>query len=82
MAPRPKVSNGMISLGRLKNSLIYYRSIRENVSEMEKLKTIESIGSCIRREQPVSQETLAALAGTGARYISELERGKETIDGS
>ena len=33
----------------------------------------------IRKSQHVSQETLAGLAGTGARYISELERGKETV---
>ena len=33
----------------------------------------------IRKSQHVSQETLAGLAGTGARYVSELERGKETI---
>ena len=32
----------------------------------------------IRKNQGVSQDTLAGLAGTGARYISELERGKET----
>ena len=32
----------------------------------------------IRRAQGVSQETLAGLAGTGQRYISELERGKST----
>ena len=49
---------------------------------MEKLKTISDIGvkmRSIRKDQHVSQETLAGLAGTGARYISELERGKETI---
>jgi len=49
---------------------------------MEKLKTISDIGvkmRSIRKSQQVSQETLAGLAGTGARYISELERGKETI---
>lgn len=49
---------------------------------MEKLKTISDIGvkmRSIRKNQHVSQETLAGLAGTGARYISELERGKETI---
>lgn len=48
---------------------------------MENLKTIASIGvriKEIRKNQHVSQETLAGLAGTGARYISELERGKET----
>ena len=32
----------------------------------------------IRKAQGVSQESLAGLAGTGQRYISELERGKTT----
>ena len=48
---------------------------------MEKLKDISAIGAkirSIRKAQGVSQETLAGLAGTGQRYISELERGKET----
>ena len=48
---------------------------------MKKLRDISSIGAkirSIRRAQGVSQETLAGLAGTGQRYISELERGKET----
>ena len=49
---------------------------------MEKLRTIADVGvkmRTIRKGQRVSQETLAGLAGTGARYISELERGKATI---
>lgn len=49
---------------------------------MKSLKTISEIGikmRTIRKDQKVSQETLAGLAGTGARYISELERGKETV---
>lgn len=48
---------------------------------MDKLKDISAIGAkirSIRKAQGVSQETLARLAGTGQRYISELERGKET----
>ena len=48
---------------------------------MNKLNDISAIGAkirSIRRAQGVSQETLAGLAGTGQRYISELERGKET----
>ena len=48
---------------------------------MEKLKSVAAIGAkvrSVRKSQRVSQETLAGLAGTGARYISELERGKET----
>ena len=48
---------------------------------MKNLKTIANIGvrvKEIRKNQHVSQGTLAGLAGTGARYISELERGKET----
>ena len=48
---------------------------------MNRLKTVTDIGvkiRQIRKEQGVSQETLAGLAGTGQRYISELERGKAT----
>lgn len=48
---------------------------------MDKLRDIPAIGAkirSIRKAQRVSQETLAGLAGTGQRYISELERGKET----
>ena len=55
--------------------MIYYRSVMKN------LKKIADIGQRIkemRKGQHVSQMTLAGLAGTGARYISELERGKET----
>ncbi len=55
--------------------MIYYRSVMKN------LKNITDIGRRIkeiRKGQHVSQMTLAGLAGTGARYISELERGKET----
>ena len=48
---------------------------------MDRLKDISAIGRkirSIRKAQDVSQETLAGLAGTGQRYISELERGKQT----
>lgn len=48
---------------------------------MKNIKNIIDIGRRIkeiRKGQHVSQMTLAGLAGTGARYISELERGKET----
>ena len=48
---------------------------------MKNLKSIADIGvrvKEIRKRQCVSQDTLAGLAGTGARYVSELERGKET----
>ena len=47
-----------------------------------KLRTTLEIGALIReirKSQGISQEMLAGLAGTGQRYISELERGKETI---
>ena len=49
---------------------------------MDRLKNISSIGAkirSIRKAQGISQETLADLARTGQRYISELERGKETV---
>ena len=47
-----------------------------------KLRTTAEIGARIReirKSQGISQEMLSGLAGTGQRYISELERGKETI---
>ena len=53
----------------------------ENTIEIRRMKSVAEIGATIRRirkEQGVSQETLACLAGTGQRYISELERGKAT----
>lgn len=49
---------------------------------VNRLNTVKAIGMRIReirKAQGVSQETLAGLAGTGQRYVSELERGKETI---
>ena len=55
--------------------MIYYQSV------MKKQATAAEIGARIReirKKQGVSQETLAGLAGTGQRYISELERGKTT----
>ncbi len=58
--------------------VVQYRSV---IEIMNKLRDISAIGAkirSIRRAQGVSQETLAGLAGTGQRYISELERGKET----
>ena len=48
---------------------------------MKNLKLVSDIGKRgreIRKGQGVSQDMLAGLAGTGARYISELERGTET----
>ena len=48
---------------------------------MDKLRDISAIGAkirSIRKAQGISQETLAGLAGTGQRYISEIGRGKET----
>ena len=55
--------------------MIYYQSV------MKKQVTAAEIGARIReirKQQGVSQETLAGLAGTSQRYVSELERGKTT----
>ena len=48
----------------------------------EKLESIGAIGNLIRKtrkEQRISQATLAGLSSVGTRYISDLENGKETI---
>ena len=62
-------------IDRALQSLVYYQSV------MKKQVTAAEVGARIReirKAQGVSQETLAGLAGTGQRYISELERGKAT----
>lgn len=48
----------------------------------QKLRSTEEIGACVRQErkaQGISQEQLAGVAGTGTRFVSELENGKGTI---
>ncbi len=47
-----------------------------------KLRSTKEIGAFVRQErkaQGISQEQLAGIAGTGTRFVSELEHGKETI---
>lgn len=46
------------------------------------LKTVKEIGNLVREErkrQNVTQLQLAGLAGTGIRFVSDLENGKGTI---
>lgn len=48
----------------------------------KKLLTMKEIGSLIRvtrKEQGLSQEELAGLSGTGRRFISDIENGKNSI---
>ena len=48
----------------------------------EEQKTVEEIGKLVqaeRKRQGVTQLQLAGLAGTGTRFISDLENGKGTI---
>jgi len=45
-------------------------------------KTVEEIGKLVREErkrQNVTQLQLAGLAGTGIRFVSDLENGKGTV---
>ncbi|MBQ9835003.1 MAG: helix-turn-helix transcriptional regulator [Akkermansia sp.] len=46
------------------------------------MRSTKEIGVFVRQErkaQGISQEQLAGVAGTGTRFVSELEHGKETI---
>lgn len=48
---------------------------------MQKISTSKELGALIRRErkeQRLTQEELAGLAGVGVRFIRELEAGKES----
>jgi y4mF family transcriptional regulator len=43
---------------------------------------MQNIGAVIRRERKarhLSQEELGNLAGTGLNFVSQIERGKETV---
>ncbi len=48
-----------------------------------KLTSTNAIGEVIRntrKKQGLSQEELAKIAGTGTRFISDLENGKQNIN--
>lgn len=48
----------------------------------EIINSMNEIGTVIkthRKEQGLSQEDLAGISGTGRRFISDLENGKENI---
>ena len=47
-----------------------------------KIKNAEDLGSVVRearKAQKLSQDNLAGMAGTGRRFIVDLEKGKETV---
>lgn len=48
-----------------------------------KIRTVEELGRLVRRrrkESGVPQADAAALSGVGSRFLSELERGKQTAE--
>lgn len=48
-----------------------------------KIRTSQDLGRLIRlrrRESGIAQADAAALSGVGPRYLSELERGKESAE--
>lgn len=54
---------------------------RDSSKNMVKVKSVESLGRVIRRERKrhkLTQRQLAFAAGTGLRFIIEIERGKNT----
>ena len=47
-----------------------------------KIKNAEDLGRVVRearKAQKLSQDDLAGMAGTGRRFIVDLEKGKETV---
>ena len=48
-----------------------------------KIKNAEDLGRIVQQEarkaQKLSQDDLAGMAGTGRRFIVDLEKGKETV---
>ena len=55
--------------------------LSRTVNGMQTIKTSLELGTAIRdarRKQKLRLEDVAAAAGTGVRFVSELERGKPT----
>ncbi len=59
-------------------------AIKKSVVPYGKVSTAAQVGSLVRRRRTsgagVHQADAAALAGVGPRFLSELERGKETAE--
>lgn len=48
-----------------------------------KVEDVQTVGRAIRkarREQDLTQQEFADIAGVGVRFLSELERGKESAE--
>lgn len=62
----------------------YSRKVKKDrIVVHEEQQTCEALGAklrAVRKEQGVTQAQLAALVGTGTRFISELENGKATAE--
>lgn len=55
----------------------------ENELHFNQVKTTKELGQLLRnyrKSQGISLEKLAALSNVGTRFLSELERGKETAE--
>ena len=54
-----------------------------NGKNKKPIHTAEQIGALVRqhrKDQKLTQKELAGLSGVGVRFISELERGKESCE--
>ena len=59
------ISNGNLKIFEMNTSIRNFEGLRKIVPEA-------------RKAQQLSQEDLAGMAGTGRRFIVDLEKGKET----
>lgn len=58
-------------------------AISDNKLPYGKIKSVDDIGLLVRarrKEQAATQADFAALCGVGARFISDLENGKATME--
>ena len=66
------------------NMVEYSRQVKKDQAVVhEEQQTCEALGAklrAVRKAQGVTQAQLAALVGTGTRFISELENGKTTAE--
>ncbi len=67
----------------IENQKVPHGAFMEDDKRSKKVRTVHDIGPLIRRvrkRQGLTQQRLADLVGVGARFVSEVERGKPTAE--
>jgi transcriptional regulator with XRE-family HTH domain len=67
----------------VRDNCVQQQEVNEEMLPYGKIRSVAQLGQLVRRrrrEAGVLQADAAALAGVGVRFLSELERGKESAE--